>query len=456
LSGPLALTPLADAAVLDAGLLAVPGSKSITNRALICAALADGGTTLEGALFSDDSKWMVQALRKLGVQIGLDPAARSITVHGAGKPPTIPRGTAPELFVGNAGTAARFLPCLVAAGSGEAEFRGDPRMAERPMGELLEALKAQGAEITPLPAEAAAKPGPGVELDVRGGRFPFLLNGRGLLGGKVEIDLTASTQFASGLMMAAPYASSDLQIIATGDRSQLPYVDMTLAVMEQFGVLGKAEGGRYTVAAGQRYKAQGAYAVEPDLSGAAYVFAAAALAGGKAGVLGVGSASIQGDIRFLKVLQHLGVRFYQEDEGLWAERYPSEPLKGGVTVDMNAFSDQALTLAALAPFASGSVTITNVGHIRRQECDRIEAIRLNLGALGIPVETGPDWVKVHPGRPHGGTVRTFGDHRVAMAFGLLGLRVQGVVIDDPDCVSKTFADYWTVMESLRTGAAHGN
>jgi 3-phosphoshikimate 1-carboxyvinyltransferase len=456
LSGPLALTPLDPGAVLDAGLLGVPGSKSITNRALICAALADGETVLQRALYSDDSKWMVQALRKLGVQIDLDPEARSIRVHGAGKPPVIPMGVAPELFVGNAGTAARFLPCLVAAGSGEAEFRGDPRMSERPMGELLDALKAQGAEITPLPADTLAKPGPGVELEVRGGRFPFLLNGRGLSGGRVEIDLTASTQFASGLMMAAPYASSDLQIVTTGDRGQLPYVDMTLAVMEQFGVLGKAEGGRYTVAAGQRYWAQGDYAVEPDLSGAAYVFAAAALAGGKAGVLGVGNASIQGDIRFLKVLQHMGARFYQEDEGLWAERHPAEPLKGGVTVDMNAFSDQALTLAALAPFASGPITITNVGHIRRQECDRIDAIVVNLAALGIRAESGPDWVKVHPGRPHGGTIRTFGDHRVAMAFGLLGLRVPGVVIDDPDCVSKTFADYWTVMETLKAGAVHGN
>jgi 3-phosphoshikimate 1-carboxyvinyltransferase len=445
LSGPLALTPLAEHAVLSAGWLGVPGSKSITNRALICAALADGSTTLRGALFSGDSKWMALALRKLGVEVEEDPAGKAFTVRGRGGPPQLAPGLSPDLFVGLAGTAARFLPCLVAAGQGEAVFQGEPRMSERPMAGLLEVLSQQGAVISALGTGQTAPD-----------RYPFVLAGHGLKGGTVRIDLTDSTQFASGLLLAAPHAASDLHLIAEGDRSQLPYVDMTLAVMEQFGVLGKAEGGRYTVAAGQRYKAQGDYAVEPDLSGAAYVFAAVALAGGKAGVRGVGNASIQGDIRFLKVLQHLGVRFYQEEDGLQAERFPSEPLKGGVTVDMNAFSDQALTLAALGPFASAPITITNVGHIRRQECDRIEAITLNLAALGIQAESGPDWVRVHPGRPHGGTVRTFGDHRVAMAFGLLGLRVPGVVIDDPDCVAKTFADYWAVMDTLKAGAVHGN
>jgi 3-phosphoshikimate 1-carboxyvinyltransferase len=451
LSAPLTLTPLPENAVLDAGLLRVPGSKSITNRALICAALADGGTTLQGALFSDDSKWMAQCLRDMGFGVEADEAASSITVHGLGG--RIPldsaaaQGTA-RLFVGNAGTAARFLPCVVAlAHGGTFQFAGDPRMSERPIKELLDVLRGQGAKIRPALA--------GSEM-VENDRYPFEVAPNGLAGGEVRINLSASTQFASGLMMAAPHMAEDLRLITEGDRQQLPYVDMTLAVMEQFGVLGKAEHGRYTVAAGQRYRAQGDYGVEPDLSGAAYVFAAAALAGGKAGVLGVGNASIQGDIRFLKVLQHLGVRFYQEEDGLWAERYPAEPLKGGVTVDMNAFSDQALTLAALAPYASAPITITNVAHIRRQECDRIEAMEVNLKAVGIQVESGPDWVKIHPGKPHGGLIRTYGDHRVAMAFGLLGLRVAGIVIDDPACVSKTFADYWTVMETMKAGLSHGN
>jgi 3-phosphoshikimate 1-carboxyvinyltransferase len=456
-SQPKALQPLADGAVLHASLLRVPGSKSITNRALMCAALADGETTLQGALFSDDSKWMAQCLRDLGYGIAEDPAARCITVHGQGGlvPTDSPaaRGEA-ALFVGNAGTAARFLPCLVGlAKGGTFKFAGDPRMSERPIKALLDVLRAQGVKVRPRLD--------GTEM-VANNSYPFELIPRGLAGGEARIDLTDSTQFASGLMMAAPYMAQDLQLVAEGDRQQLPYVDMTLAVMEQFGVRGKADNGRYTIAAGQRYRAQGAYGVEPDLSAAAYIFAAVALAGGKAGALGVGNASIQGDIRFLKVLQHMGVRFYPEDlgagpdgaprTGLLAERFPTEPLKGGVTVDMNAFSDQALTLAALAPFASAPITITNVAHIRHQECDRLEAIVANLGSVGIRTESGPDWVRVHPGRPHGAAITTYGDHRVAMAFGLLGLRVPGIVIDDPACVAKTFADYWDVHERLKQGS----
>lgn len=450
MNSPLTLIPLPEGAVLHAGLLRVPGSKSITNRALICAALADGATELKGALFSDDSKWMAQCLRHLGFDVRESIADKTIAVSGLGgqipsSSPAIDRGI--ELFVGNAGTAARFLPCLVGLGkSGEFAFAGDPRMSERPMRELLNLLRAQGAEILP-------SIGAGNQL-AAADQFPFVIEPHGLKGGEVPIDLSDSSQFASGLLMAGPYMAQDLRLKAEGDRQQLPYVDMTLAVMEQFGVLGKAENGRYTVAAGQRYRAPGAYAVEPDLSGAAYVFAAVALAAGKAGVRGVGNASIQGDIRFLKVLQHMGVRFYQDEDGLLAERFPAEPLKGGISVDMNAFSDQALTLAALAPFATAPVSINNVAHIRRQECDRIHAMAVNLGAVGIRVEERPDGVTVHPGRPHGATIRTFGDHRVAMAFALLGLRVPGIVIDDPACVGKTFADYWDLQAQLRRKDSH--
>jgi 3-phosphoshikimate 1-carboxyvinyltransferase len=233
---------------------------------------------------------------------------------------------------------------------------------------------------------------------------------------------------------------------------------MTLAVMEQFGVLGKAEGARYTVAAGQRYKAQPGYQVEPDISAAAYPFAWAALCGGRVKVLGTSNASIQGDIRFLKVLQHMGVRFYQDEDGLMAERHPHEALKGGMTVDMNAFSDQALTLAVLAPFAAGPIKVVNVAHIRHQECDRIQAAVENLRALGVRAEEAPDGFTVHPAAPgdwRSARIRSFGDHRVAMAFGALGLRVPGVSIDDPDCVAKTFADYWGVLAQARPGASHG-
>jgi len=417
----------------------VPGSKSITNRALMVAALAEGTSVLEGALFSDDSKWMIQCLRILGAEVQSDKAKSSISIKGLGGPPSVEAQS--PLFVGNAGTAARFLPCLVAAGSGEAAFEGEPRMSERPLGPLLRVLETQGADIKRR----------------RGDAIPFSMRANGLKGGEVRIDLTDSTQFASGLLMAGPYAAKDLCVIAEGDRTQLPYVDMTAAVMEQFGVFVKAEGGRYTVAAGQRYKAQPAYWVEPDLSGAAYFFAAIAAVGGKVTVAGVSNASIQGDIRLLKVLQHMGVRFYQEEDGsgLTAERFPQDALKGGVTIDMNAFSDQALTLAAIAPFASAPISLVNVGHIRKQECDRIHAIVHNLQALGIKVEERQDGVTVHPGVPHGGVIKTFGDHRVAMAFSLVGLKVPGIVIDDPACTAKTFADYWQVLEKFQAGDGHG-
>ena len=434
----------------------VPGSKSITNRALICAALAKGRSRLEGAGFSDDSRHMAESLRRLGVGVAEDAAARVMTIEGLGAPPRISTDSVapPRVFVGNAGTAARFLPCLVAAGHGSVFFDSDPRMRERPMGALIQVLEQQGAGFSGPPDGAAA--GPGGRTD----RYPFLLKAAGLKGGDVALDLDASSQFASGLLMAAPYAASDVRISARGDREHLPYVDMTAAVMADFGVKVDAAPGRWSVPAGRSYQAQTAYRVEPDLSGAAYFFAAAALVPGRITVRGGSNASIQGDLRFLKVLQHLGLGFYQDEDGLTAEwhRTPEATLKGGITVDMNAFSDQALTLAALAPFADAPVKIVNVAHIRKQECDRIMAIAENLGGLGVDVVEAPDGVEIRPwpaGRRRGGLIKTFGDHRVAMAFSLLGLKVPGIVIDDADCVGKTFGDFWDVMDGLRRAQGDG-
>jgi len=424
----------------------VPGSKSVTNRALICAALAQGRSRLTGAGFSDDARHMAASLRALGARIEEDAEGRTFVVDGMGRPPRIaPGAEIPKAFVGNAGTAARFLPCLVAAGAGRSLFDSEARMRERPMGPLVKVLRAQGARFS--------DPESGLETD----RYPFLLDAFGLKGGEVELDLTDSSQFASGLMMAAPYAAAGLVLKAHGDRLQFPYVDMTAAVMGQFGASVEGGQGLWKVAAGAPYSARESYAVEPDVSGAAYFYAAVALVPGRITVRGVSNASIQGDVRFLKVLHHLGLRYYRTAEGLQAERFPEEHLRGGVTVDMNAFSDQALTLAVLAPFASAPVKIVNVAHIRRQECDRIRAIAENLGALGVDVSELPDGVEIRPWpkeRRRGGLIKTYGDHRVAMAFSLIGLAVPGIVIDEPACVSKTFGDYWEVLESLR-GGAHG-
>jgi 3-phosphoshikimate 1-carboxyvinyltransferase len=420
----------------------VPGSKSITNRALIVASLAQGDSLLGGALFSDDSRHMVDSLNELGVSVQVDHDLELMRVQGAGHPPKQPLvGGGFEVFVGNAGTAARFLPCLVAAGDADVQFKGDPRMSQRPMGELLGILAAQGAELS-LPESKNGGPMPG--------SYPFRLHGKGLRGGAISLNVDHSSQFASGLLMAAPYAKSPVSLTVSGERQHIPYVDMTAEVMRQFGVAVRREGNVFHVPQGQ-YQAIERYGIEPDLSAAAYFFAATTLIGGKVTVLGTQAQAMQGDIRFLKVLQHLGASFYQDEQGLTLEKDPATPIKGGLTVDMNAFSDQALTLAAMAPFADGPITVKNVAHIREQECDRIKAAVENLKLLGIQAEEQADGFTVHPGVPKGASLPSYGDHRVAMAFSLVGLKVPGVSIQDPGCVAKTFADYWQALEAFQAG-----
>jgi 3-phosphoshikimate 1-carboxyvinyltransferase len=407
-------------------LVEVPGSKSITNRALMLAALAEGQCNLENLQFSDDSRRMLQCLKELGFQVDADEKTKSASIVGQkGRVPA----KAAKLFVGNAGTAARFLPCMAALGEGSFDFDGDPRMHQRPMTELLDVLKSQGS-----PAAQNA--------------YPFTLQAGGLKGGPVSVDITKSTQFASGLLMAAPYAKSPLEITMTGSRDQVPYVNMTAAMMGQFGVSVGMSGGAWRVPLGS-YTSPGTYIIEPDVSGAAYFYAAGCLIGGKVVVKGLEPNSMQGDIRLLEVMKnHWGCKFFMDDPGLVMVREAGLPLKG-LDIDMNAFSDQALTLAALAPFCEGPTNIRNVAHIRKQECDRIHAIAKNLATLGIHTEEREDGITIFPGTPRGGTIETFGDHRVAMAFSLVGLKVPGVAIDDPACVKKTFENYWEQFQLLQ-------
>jgi 3-phosphoshikimate 1-carboxyvinyltransferase len=436
----------------------VPGSKSISNRALILAALSGGKTRLLNLQFSDDSRRMLMCLRSLGIDVDWDKDKKEATVVGTGglipKESGAVRGE--NLFVGNAGTAARFLPCLAALGVGAFRFTGDPQMQERPMAELIDALVNQGSKVNllqPMSPDSLVPLGDKVipKPLVRNKSYPFELIANGLAGGSIKLDITRSTQFASGLMMAAPYAKAPLKLELTGDRTQIPYVDMTVAMMKTFGVEVKHQESTWEIPL-TPYATPGEYLIEPDFSGACYFFAAAALIGGKVTVKHTRAASIQGDIRFLKVLQHMGCSFFEDPEGLTVEKEPGRVLKG-VEVDMNAFSDQALTLAALAPFCDRPVSIRNVAHIRNQECDRIEAIVKNLRALGGTVEERPDGVTITPGPLHGGLIETFGDHRVAMAFSLLGLKVPGVQMDDPACVAKTFENYWDVFAQLQESHA---
>jgi len=410
----------------------IPGSKSLTNRALVLAALANGTTHLSNALFSDDTVVMVESLRRLGVRVEVDPAAQTIDVHGVGG--TIPVASA-ELFVGGAGTAARFLTALVALGRGEYRIDGNARMRERPMQDLLDALAMLGASIR-----------------APGGTLPLVVAAGGLRGGRAVVRGEVSSQFVSALLMAAPYASGDVEIVVEGRLTAAPYVAMTLAVMAAFGVTvdrpadrSREESlNRFRVRAGQRYRAR-AYAVEPDASSAAYFLAAAAITGGHVMIPRLSARSVQGDARFIDVLEHMGCAVERRDDAVGVQG-PAN--LRAVDVDLNAMSDQTMTLAAIAPFAQGPTRIRGVAHIRHQESDRLAATAAELRRLGQEVEMFDDGLVIVPRPLRSAVVETYGDHRIAMAFAVAGLRAPGIAIADPECVTKTFPDFFERLEAL--------
>jgi len=421
----IAIAPLAEPP--DA-VIAVPGSKSISNRVALLAALADGRSVLDGVLFSDDTRHMVTALRALGVSVESDEAAARLVIDGCG-------GRWPQreaaLFVGNAGTAMRFLVAALCLGDGVYRIDGAPRMRQRPIQELVDAL-------VPLGGDAVCERGSGAP--------PVVVRAHGLAGGRTTLDAARSSQFLSALLQVAPYAARDVEIALTGALVAAPYVDMTIAVMQHWGVAVARDGARaFRVRAGQRYRAQ-RYAVEPDASSAHYFWAAAALSGGRVRTPGLSRRALQGDVQFAALLERMGATVTWRADGI--EVRGSGRLDG-VTVDLNGFSDTAPTLAALAPFASGPVRIDNVAHLRLQESDRLAAVATELGRLGARVEERPDGLSIWPSALHGAAVETYDDHRIAMAFALVGLRVPGVTIKDPGCVAKTFPDYFARLEQLR-------
>jgi len=408
-------------------LVTVPGSKSQTNRALLLAALADGESTLHGALFSDDTRVFIDSLHRLGFDVLADEGAATIRVAGRGG--IIPSPHA-ELYVGNAGTAARFLTAFLPLGRGEYLLDGSPRMRERPIGALLDAVAALGAD-------ARAVHGDGCP--------PVLVRADGLPGGEALVDAERSGQFLSALLMVAPYAQHDITLRLAGAVASPPYIAMTLSMMAEWGlppILEREDGG-YEIAAGGRYRSM-TYQVPPDASGASYFLAAAAVTGGRVRVRGLAAATDQGDLGFVDVLAAMGCRVLRE--GTDVELHGPQRLSG-IDLDMNAMSDMTLTLAAIAPFTDGPVTIRNVAHIRHQETDRITAAVAELRRLGAAVEERPDGLTIHPGPLHGATLRTYDDHRVAMAFAITGLRVPGVALEGPGCVAKTFPDYFARLEA---------
>ena len=405
----------------------VPGSKSLTNRALCLAALASGTSTLRNALFSDDTHYFGSALQALGIVVRQDPDRATISVDGRG-------GMLPELeadlFVGLAGTAARFLTALLALGNGCYTVDGAPRMRERPMDELLSALAAQGARIS-----AATQPV----------RMPFTIRGGGLAGGALQVSGVRSSQPISALLMVAPLARAATTLEIKGKLVSEPFVAMTVQLMRRFGVAVAENGHRFSIPAEQCYRAQD-LVIEPDATSASYFFAAAAVTGGRVWVPGLGRDSLQGDLAFLDVLERMGCRVELDATGVGV-RGPSA--LAGIDVDLSAISDTAPTLAAIAPFASGPVTIRGIGHTRLQETDRVHAMATELRRIGVPVEEGADSLRIEPAAPRGATIETYDDHRIAMAFAVTGLRTPGISIVDPGCTAKTFPDYFTRFARLQ-------
>jgi 3-phosphoshikimate 1-carboxyvinyltransferase len=409
-----------------------PGSKSITNRALVCAALADGESLLTGALDSEDTRVMIAALVQIGISVIHEPVASRIRLSGRGG--RLPTGEA-NLYVANSGTTARFLTSMLSLGCGTYRLDGTARMRQRPIEDLLAALRQLGVDAS---AESV------------GGCPPVVIRGRGLRGGRAVVAGDISSQFLSGLLLASPYADADVELVVEGDLVSRPYIDMTLAVMESFGVLVRSEGSsRFIIAAPQHYHAKH-YAVEPDASAASYFFAAAAITQGEVTVEGLSRDSLQGDVAFCDCLQSMGCEVRDAADHITVAGRPLH----GIDVNMNAISDTVQTLGAAALFAQGPTTIRGVAHIRHKETDRIHAMAVELRKLGAEVEERSDGLTITPRKLRGAEIDTYDDHRMAMSMALVGLAVPGVAIKDPGCTAKTYPQFFRDLEGLEQAPFH--
>ena len=405
----------------------VPGSKSLTNRALLIAALANGATRLTNALFSDDSKYFAKALQTLGFDIQLDEANHEMTVTGLGGKISASKA---ELFIGNAGTAARFLSAFLTLGNGEYIVDGDSRMRERPIGDLVDALHQLG-----------------VELEATNNCPPVEIFAKGLPGGKTKLAGNISSQFLSALLMVSPYAQSSVEIELTSDLNSKPYVDMTIAIMKDFGVEIERQGYECFTIHPAFYTPLFTYAIESDASAASYFFAAPAICGGKVRVENISRKSKQGDIAFLHVLEKMGCDIREGQDFI---EVAGTSVLQGIDMDMRDISDTAQTLAAIAPFAASPTRIRGIASARVKETDRVSATCNELRRLGVQVEEHADGMTIHPCQTfQPAKIQTYNDHRMAMSFSIIGLRVDGVVIENPSCVSKTFPNYFEVLDGLR-------
>jgi 3-phosphoshikimate 1-carboxyvinyltransferase len=406
----------------------VPGSKSETNRALLIASLAVGKTRITNALFSDDTYIFAQALQTLGFDIQLDPTLVEMSVTGLGG--GIPAKRV-QIFCGNAGTAARFLTSFLTLGDGEFVLDGDARMRARPIGDLVSALIKLGANVEISSTHC----------------LPIKISANGLQGGQISIAGDISSQFLSGLLMVSPYARQPVEIkVITGVNSK-PYIDLTLAVMCDFGIEIEREGYRRFVIHPSRYQPKENYVIESDATAASYFFAAPAICSGTVRVENITRRSIQGDIAFLDILQRMGCIITEGDDYIEVTRFATLL---GVEADLRDIPDTAQTLAAVAPFASTPTHITGIATARLKETDRVAATCTELARLGVQVEEHPDGMTIHPCKFfQSANIQTYNDHRMTMAFSLIGLRAPGLTIENPACVSKTFPSYFDVLRTLQ-------
>ncbi|WP_445945712.1 3-phosphoshikimate 1-carboxyvinyltransferase [Shewanella sp.] len=411
------------------GEINIPGSKSISNRALLLATLAKGTTTLTNLLDSDDIRYMLGSLEQLGVKFELSDDKTRCTVQGMGG--AVSASTAQTLFLGNAGTAMRPLCAALTLGQGEFTLTGEPRMEERPIGDLVDALRQLGASVTYLKND---------------GFPPLTINATGLNGGDVDIAGDLSSQFLTALLMVAPLANDKVSINIKGELVSKPYIDITLALMAQFGVeVQNHDYARFDINPGQQYLSPGKVLVEGDASSASYFLAAGAIAGGSVKVTGVGRLSIQGDVKFADALEKMGADIEWGDDYIIARKAKLT----GIDMDMNHIPDAAMTIAAAALFAEGDTCLRNIYNWRIKETDRLHAMATELRKVGAQVEEGHDFIRITPPvKLNAAAIDTYNDHRMAMCFSLLAFADCGITINDPDCTSKTFPSYFTEFARL--------
>ena len=396
----------------------VPGSKSYTNRALLIAGLADGECRLEKPLVSDDTKYMIRALKAFGIPVQEEKEAFLISGKG-GKLSASNK----DIFIGNAGTTMRFLTTFSALAPGKTRLDGDERMRERPLADLLDCLTQMGVKAVSANGNGCPP------IDIEGGEVP---------GGEVQLAGDKSSQYLTSILLSAPYFKNDTCIHIQGDLTSKSYADITLDIMKTFGVHVDNESyQRFKVKAGDRYKAQ-TYRVESDWSSASYFLAAGAVTGGEVTLTDINPHSVQGDAQFTSVLEKMGCLVEKKSHSLHIK---GNPLRG-ISINMNNMPDAVQTLAVTALFAEGETVIQGIGNLRIKETDRISALANELSRLGAEVETGEDFLIIRPGDYKGAEIETYNDHRMAMSFAVAGLKIPGICIKNPKCVEKSFPDFF--------------